>query len=160
MFTNSNLIKPMLEQISIIGNPIQAAGWYGHTDGLHTISIVVQNFTGRISVQAAITTVPVDADWFSVLPGDVAYIQYPQNGYVIQSPATGETSTYDFSFTINAVWVRAVVDRSYFLAPIATPQYVSTFGLVDHILMRFGNHLGENDYKWPVPDYNHLDPSA
>lgn len=147
------MLRPMNEEITITGEPVRAAGWYGHTNGLHTVSISVQNFIGRISVQAAVTTVPSDSDWFSMLPEGVAFIQYPQNGYVVMSPATGQTSTYGFSFTSNIVWMRAIMDRSYFLPATATPQYVGTFGLVDHILLRYGNNLGEHDYDWPVPGW-------
>lgn len=152
MFTSLNLLKPTGELISITGDPVKAAGWYGHTNGLHTVAISVQNFTGRISVEAAITTTPVDSDWFSVLPNGEPYIQYPQMSYVIQSPATGETSTFGFSFTSNIVWIRARMDRSYFLPTIARPFYVGTFGLVDYVLVKFGNNLGQYDYQWPLPE--------
>lgn len=152
MFTSLNLLKPLGEVISLVGEPMRAAGWYGHTNGLHTVSMSVQNFTGRISVQAAITTTPVDSDWFSVLPNAAPYIQYPQTGYVIQSPATGETSNFGFSFTSNIVWIRASMDRSYFLPSIATPIYIGMFGLIDYVLVKFGNNLGENHYAWPLPE--------
>ena len=153
MFTSLNLLRQMDEEITITGEPVRAAGWYGHTNGLHTVSISVQNFRGRVSVEAAITTAPVDSDWFSVLPAGISYVQYPQNGYVVTSPATGETSCYGFSFTSNIVWLRAIMDRSYLLPPFAMPMYVGTFGLVDHILVRYGNNLGEHHYEWPVPGW-------
>jgi hypothetical protein len=151
MFTSVNLLLLDQETLTFTGKPVRAAGWYGHTNGLHTISMSVQNFTGRISIQAAVTTNPVTSDWFSILPGNVPYLQFPQANYVVQSPATGQTSTTGFSFASNVVWVQATVDRSYFLSPFTTPAYIGCFGLVEHILLNYGNNLGEYDYSWSVP---------
>lgn len=138
MFESVNLISPMDEVIDVVGDPIKGAGWYGHTTGIHTVAIKVANFRGRISVQASIVTAPSsDSDWFSVLPGAVAYLQYPQNGYVIVPPTLNETSTIGFNFTANVVWVRALVTRSYFIPPQSNGMYISTFGQIDYILLNY-----------------------
>ncbi len=161
MYTSLNLLDPMKEVISVTGPLVRGAGWYGPTNGLHTVAIKVQNFTGRVSVQATIATNPITSDWFTVLPNNIPYIQYPQPGYIVISPSTGETSTYGFNFTCSAVWVRAIVDRSYFLPSTVTPMFISLFGLVDSILLKYGNAVGEFQYRrgWEqAPDPNKLNP--
>jgi hypothetical protein len=151
MFTTQNLLPVMGETINVTGSPVAASGFYGSTNGLHTISIAVSNFTGRVSIQASLVTAPGDADWFTVLPADVPYIQYPQRGYVVGPPQTGETSTYTFDFTANVMWVRALVVRSYVIPALATPMFIGTFGLVDSIKMTFGNNYGKKTYSWVAP---------
>lgn len=137
----------MGEVIKITGEPVRAAGWYGPNNGQHTLTINVQNFTGRISIQATLVPNPQDADWFSILPSAAAYIQYPQRSYVVVSPSTGETSKYEFSFAMNIMFVRAIIDRSYFLPPQSTPMYIGSFGLVESIILKYGDDLGEFKYR-------------
>src|SRR4051812_45189707 len=44
-------------------------GYYGSSDGLHTVSYVAApTFIGTITVQASLATEPTEADWFFV-PG-------------------------------------------------------------------------------------------
>jgi hypothetical protein len=136
MQNSLNLLEPMGEVISVTGQPIRAAGWYGPTTGFHTSSIRVLNFQGRISVQASLALTPGDNDWFSVLPEGVAYWQYPRPGFVVQIPNTGETSNVGFNFTCNAIWVRAIVDRSYF-ASNQSPWMLQYIGVVDCILLNY-----------------------
>jgi hypothetical protein len=152
MYTTLNLIKPMGEVITITGDPVRAAGWYGPNNGLHSITINVQNFTGRVSIQAALTPAPQDSDWFSILPNAAPYIQYPQRTYVVTSPSTGETSNYQFTFAANVMFVRAIIDRSYFIPAQSMPPYIGSFGLVDSIVMKYGDNLGEFQYKrdWDI----------
>ena len=126
----------MGEVVSVIGTPVRGAGWYGPTGGLHSVSIRVLNFQGRISLQASVVPIPTDADWFSVLPDAAAYWQYPRPGFVAQGPCSGETSNVGFNFGVNAIWVRATVDRSYF-ATGETPPMLQYVGVVDSILLNY-----------------------
>lgn len=137
MYISLNMLEPMDEVISVTGTPVRGAGWYGPTYGLHTVVIQVQNFQGRISIQAALTADPIDSDWFSVLPGNVAYIQYPQRNYIVGTPETGESSNYGFSFFSNVVWLRAIVDRSYLIPTFAYPACIGAYGLVNYILLNY-----------------------
>jgi hypothetical protein len=132
-----NLLDPMGEVISVVGHPVPAAGWYGPNTGLHSVSIRALNFQGRVSVQASLALTPLDTDWFSVLPDEVAYWQYPRLGYIVQTPNTGETSNIGFNFTCNAIWVRATVDRSYFLYPSEAPTMLQYVGVIDCILINY-----------------------
>lgn len=132
-----NLLAPMEEVISVTGDRHRGAGWYGHTNGLHTVAIRVLNFRGRVSVQATLANEPTDSDWLSVLPNHVSYIEYPQRGYIVQSPNTGETSVYGFNFSLNAVWVRAIVDRAYLIPSTYTQQQIMAYGLVDYVTLSY-----------------------
>jgi hypothetical protein len=134
MLCSFSLLDPMGEFISVVGNPVRAAGWYGPTAGLHSVSIRVLNFQGRVSVQATLALIPNDNDWFSVLPEGAVYWQYPRPGFIVQPPSCGETSNIGFNFTCNAIWVRAKVDRSYF-ATGETPLQLQSLGNVDSILV-------------------------
>lgn len=128
-----NLLDPMGEIINISGSPVPGAGWYGPNTGLHSVSIRVLNFQGRVRIQASLATTPGDNDWFSVLPDGAAYLQYPQSSYV---PA-GETSTTGFNFIHNVIWVRAIVDRSYLTSGTETPVELAYLGVVDGILLNY-----------------------
>lgn len=132
-----NLLAPMGEVISVTGDPVRGAGWYGPNTGLHSVAIRVLNFQGRVSVQATLAAAPGDSDWFSVLPGAAPYLQYPRPGILVTLPSSGETSNFGFNFTSNVVWVRALVDRSYMAYPTQTPLQFSYLGIVDCILLNY-----------------------
>ncbi len=128
----------MGETISLHGDHVRGAGWYGHTTGLHTVAIRVVNFHGRIQVQAAITITPIEPDWYSVLPDSVNYIQYPRPGYVpLPAQHGGESSILGFNFTTNAVWLRAIVDRSYLIPALATPVQIMEYGTVSYVMVNY-----------------------
>lgn len=143
MIKSLNLLPTMLEQINVSGDPVRGAGFYGHTKGLHTVAINVQNFNGRVLVQASIATNPTETDWFSVLPDGQPYIQYPRAGHLLPSDpnfysnVTGENSTMGFNFLCNAVWVRAMVDRSYLIPSLDQPRQVMAYGVVNYVLLNY-----------------------
>jgi hypothetical protein len=133
-----NLIEPIGELTLFTGTPMRGAGWYGPTAGLHSVSIKVSNFTGQISVQASLAANPTAIDWFSVLPNNVLYWQYPRSVVTTNCfGGTGETSTTGFNFVCNAIWVRAIVDRTYLGYTSSIPQQVCSLGSVDSILLNY-----------------------
>lgn len=82
----------------------QGDGYYGASDGLHTVTYTVTpNFAGNMSMQATLATNPTDTDWFTVTNTTVSY-----NFPIV--PAT--TTTNYVNFTGNFVWVRARVYRT------------------------------------------------
>lgn len=84
--------------------PEKGDGYYGNTDGLHTITYTVTpNFSGQLSMQATLATAPTEQDWFTVTNSVVTY-QFP----IV--PAS--TTTNYVNFTGNFVWIRAHVARS------------------------------------------------
>lgn len=108
MSLNSELI---LEQISnagnstvetVIGDPAKGDGFYGRSDGIHTVQYSITNFVGTIAIQATLSSEPADEDWFSVYEAT-----YPEDTNI--DPATTSKIT---NFTGNYVWIRAVVEYS------------------------------------------------
>jgi hypothetical protein len=134
MYQSINLLPPLTESLSVVGTPIKGAGWSGQTRGLHTFMVRASNFQGRLGVQATLASLPLAADWFSVLPDAAPYWQYPQQPY-IATVNPGETSTLGFNYYGNVLWLRAVVDRDYLLAS-PLPCQIGGLGLVE-ILVNF-----------------------
>lgn len=70
-------------------------GYYGYTDGLHTVSYKVTNFVGMLNFQATLVTNPTDSDWFDV------------SNTSIGDGVNALTTSAFFNFTGNFVWCRA-----------------------------------------------------
>ena len=85
------------------GDNIQADGYYGYADGLHTVAFYTTGYTGKIYIQGTLASTPVEADWFNVeLVSGSAYLDL-----------TTSTATTGYSFTGNYVYLRAkAVDRT------------------------------------------------
>jgi len=79
----------------ITGDKIRGDGFYGRSDGLHTIQLSTNNYTGSIKIQATLAVSPIDSDFFTVFESD----------YVEQTVSVIE------NFTGNYVWIRAVLDN-------------------------------------------------
>ena len=45
---------------------LKGNGYYGYTDGLHTVSYKLTNFVGYIYFQATLLQNPTDSDWFNI----------------------------------------------------------------------------------------------
>lgn len=86
---------------TITSNPAKGDGFYGRSDGVHTVQYSIENFVGTITIQATLATEPVDNDWFSVYDQS-----YPE---LNNDP---ETTVNIVNFTGNYVWVRAAVSYS------------------------------------------------
>ena len=78
---------------TVTGEKYKGDGYYGRSDGLHSVQYTYSGITGVISIQGTLATTPVEADWFDV------------HTYT----ATQETASKIASFTGNYVWVRAKV---------------------------------------------------
>lgn len=76
---------------SVTSDKLQGDGYYGRSDGLHTIQYSVSDFTGSIQIQATLAVSPTEEDWFTVL------------SFVLDD----KTETAISSFTGNYVWIRA-----------------------------------------------------
>ena len=104
-----------------LGEPIPAAGYYGRTSGLHTMSFTVRNFVGRIYVVATLENTVQDADandgWFPIFIGgndNSPWVEFPP----VYAPGTGlygkqTTGTFCETFFGNFTYIRAGIDRDY-----------------------------------------------
>lgn len=127
----------MAEMLSLTGNPVRGAGWYGRPAALHTVVIRVVNLRGRVAVQGASVAVPQDSDWLSLLPDAVPYIQYPRPDYVIPPNNAGETSITSCNYTGNIVWLRASFDRTYLISPFTAPRDIMLYGTVEYVMVNY-----------------------
>lgn len=84
---------------TVTGAMFKGDGYYGRSDGLHTIQYTLTGFVGTISMQATLAVEPTDNDWFEV---------YSQSFTPINDE--GETGSHIENFTGNYVWVRANVE--------------------------------------------------
>jgi len=77
----------------LIGNKFKGDGYYGRSDGLHSVQYSYSGLSGIITIQASLVIDPGETDWFNV---------YEYNASV-------ETGSQIGNFTGNYVWIRAHV---------------------------------------------------
>jgi len=83
---------------TVTGDKFKGDGFYGRSDGIHTVQYAITDFVGTVYIQATLAAEPVDADWFTV---------YEQT-YPLDNENSTTRSNID-NFTGNYVWVRAKV---------------------------------------------------
>lgn len=95
-------------------NPVKGDGYFGGSDGFHTVQINLSNFVGKIEMQGSLASAPVESDWFTTSLGtnnstvDTTGILREINiSYVEYLIAT--TNIKSYNFIGNYVWVRAKV---------------------------------------------------
>ena len=82
---------------TVVGSKFKGDGYYGRSDGLHTVQINVSGVSGTIKLQGTLAVEPVEADYF-----DIANVEY-------NSGTDGSTGSFMYNFTVNFVWIRAHV---------------------------------------------------
>ena len=87
---------------TVTGEKYKGDGYYGRSDGFHTVQYSLTGFTGTISIQATLAVNPTDDDWFEVYTNS-----YALSGNVSGTPETQSTIT---NFTGNYVWIRATAE--------------------------------------------------
>ena len=120
--TNSTIILTNKSEMSYTGDKARGDGFYGFSDGLHTVSFHVNNLTARIWLQATLLEVPTENDWFNIaLSTSTEYLQ-----------ADADSTTKGVTFTGNFVYLRASIDRSYLVDQTYDP---SVHGVLDKIVL-------------------------
>jgi hypothetical protein len=89
-----------------ISDAVNGDGYYGSSDGLHTVMYAMSNnFVGTVTMQATLMTTPGDGDWFDVTGTTSEYTNFTNNSMVV--PVTNMVDTYNF--VGNFVYVRGKV---------------------------------------------------
>lgn len=114
-----DLLPPLGEVMAHTGAPVRGAGWRAGPTGLHTLSVRVTNFVGRVWLEASLVAEPTEADWFIVPLDGRERLDFPLTGTAPQSVNLG------FTFRLNSLWLRGRMDR----AGTAAPEW-NEFGLV------------------------------
>jgi hypothetical protein len=87
---------------TVTGDKFKGDGYYGRSDGLHSIQYNVSGFIGTVVMQATLATNPTSDDWFT--------ISNTEHTSTNDSAANGDGS-YIYNFTGNYVWVRSYVSN-------------------------------------------------
>lgn len=103
-----------VESLSYAGQAVRSDVFSGNTQNLHTVSVKLNNFKGRIYIEGTLATTPTEDDWFPIyLTSGTAYRQYPVNSTTPTGTNGGDTKSEGFTFRANLLYIRARVDRAY-----------------------------------------------
>jgi hypothetical protein len=101
---------------TVTGDKFKGDGYYGRSDGFHTVQINLNGFIGQIRIQGTLAVDPGVDDWFTVELGtgsmsiDTTGLLTEQNiTYVEYTEST--TNNKSYNFTGNYVWIRAYVSN-------------------------------------------------
>lgn len=123
---------------NLVGDAIRSDGYFGRSDGLHTIQVIYSNFTGDFGLQGTLEVNPTESDWFFINLNFATtiqspYVRFPENPADPSGP-TGDTGTRAFSFKGNFVYLRALLNRDYIPEP--NPNEDTTgLGQIDRVLL-------------------------
>lgn len=87
---------------TFLSDKYKGDGYYGRSDGFHTVQYNLDGFIGTIYIQATLAVDPVDSDWFKV--------DSTEHTSVIADGDSGNNA-FIYNFTGNYVWVRAVIEN-------------------------------------------------
>jgi hypothetical protein len=131
-----NLLGSTQGVANLVGEKQKADGWYGHTDGLHTVAIYTQNFTGRVILEGTISLEPTEDDWFPIALTDTStWMEFPRNPMAPTGDLGGDNGVVAFTFRMNVVWLRASVDRSYLPQQFEGSEDIAAVGVVRKIVL-------------------------
>ena len=104
------------------GEKFKGDGYYGRTDGLHTVQVNVTGFTGNIAFQGTLEIDPDESDWSTIFIDGVntstlGFVD--TTGAITQSSGNSisvleldnKTGSLNYNFTGNFVWIRAKVNN-------------------------------------------------
>ena len=89
----SSVVMMTTVSAATTGDKIQADGYYGYADGLHTVVMYTTGYTGLLSIQATLASTPVEADWFDLFEFNL----------------TADSNTRGMTLSGNYVYLRAKV---------------------------------------------------
>ena len=81
---------------------VKGDGYYGRSDGLHSVQYNLNGVIGKLSIQASLATTPLTDDWFTV----TTVTHDNSSGTTSNGLATG---SFIHNFTGNYVWIRAII---------------------------------------------------
>jgi hypothetical protein len=100
---------------TVTGDKFKGDGYYGRSDGLHTIQINLSGFLGDVQLQGTLAVDPTADDWFTVRLGSGQTID--TTGKIFNAITSkleytdNETSSKTYNFTGNYVWIRVKISN-------------------------------------------------
>lgn len=89
---------------TVTGDAFKGDGYYGRSDGFHTVQYDLANFLGTVVMQATLATAPESDDWFTL---DGTEHTSTSN----DSSSSTSDGGFIYNFTGNYVWVRVTVSN-------------------------------------------------
>jgi hypothetical protein len=89
---------------TITGDAYKGDGYYGRSDGFHTVQYDLDNFLGTIIIQGTLAIEPTEDDWFAVSVTE-------HTSVTNDSSSLTSDGSFVYNFTGNYVWVRASVSN-------------------------------------------------
>ena len=95
---------------------VKGDAYFGQNDGLHTVMINLNSFTGIVKIQGSLETTPGDNDWFDIELGTDDFV-VDTSGLVTKQAAESlvyniaETSMKSYNAVGNFVWLRANISN-------------------------------------------------
>ena len=84
-------------QSTVTGERFKGDGYYGRSDGLHTVAYYLDGFVGVVKIQGTLATDPLEGDWFDV------------DGTTVGDGSTVLTENTFKNFTGNFMWIRVAI---------------------------------------------------
>lgn len=81
---------------TITSDKAKGDGYYGRSDGLHTVQLKFTGFIGSFVMQGSLAIDPADSDWFDIDDTDLTYNSTTDVAEIL-------------NFTGNFVWIRTVI---------------------------------------------------
>jgi hypothetical protein len=100
------------DSATLQSDKVKGDGYYGMSDGLHTIMIDLNGFVGSIKIQGSLAQETTEADWFMIEldRGAVSLDTTGKASALVETSLTytsAETSIKSYNATGNFVWIRA-----------------------------------------------------
>ena len=101
---------------SVTGEKHQGDGYYGRSDGFHTVQISLTDFVGTIEMQGTLAIDPTDSDWFTVELG-TGVQSVDTTGLIVEQNITyieylnSISNSKSYNFVGNLVWVRVKISN-------------------------------------------------
>lgn len=87
---------------TITGDKYKGDGYYGRSDGFHSVQYNVTGFIGTIVIQATLAVEPTSVDWFTL-----SSTSHESTG----TETIKSDGGFIYNFTGNYVWVRAYISN-------------------------------------------------
>jgi len=87
---------------TVTGSAAKGDGYYGRSDGFHTVQYNIAGFIRTMDIQATLAVDPGDADWFTLSNTTLTSTDDSSDYY---------TGSFIYNFTGNYVWIRVVLSN-------------------------------------------------
>lgn len=116
--TTTSVIYPNTgtSALTYTSDKVKGDGYFGRSDGLHSVQIKVTNFIGKVEIQGTLSVDPGSSDWFTV---DLdSFRQYVDTTGLVRKETlaflnytTSTTTILGFNLNGNFVWLRSKISN-------------------------------------------------